>query len=347
MARRRNSLLPIQRFCGVAAATIFFLGASLLFAAARPDEPQRADTVGAIEGDAIAVSGPMRVEVVRGQVRTILRSGSDIRVKSGNARIDLVEGGQITICGPAHLSVLKSGIALTLALDSGTVHAHIEGRPTLTVYTSQIQARSIPIGDDPQDLLAGFDGSGAMCIRTVRGAVRLEQQLTGQNVIIPQNGDVLVTNGQLDTLRSSAGHCACELQTAPASPVEISRLATAEEVRGKATDPKPDPPAAALEKPNSHEEPVYQVLMPPLTYDPHNKVPPAFDPKLIVLVRRVRVRPTLIFQGRVEGEAMAAATPPPAMPTPRAASAPAKTAPANDGFMDRVKTFIRKLWSSS
>jgi hypothetical protein len=344
MTRRHNSLSLIQRLGSAAAMAIFFLGALTPFAAARPDEPPPADAVGSIEGDAIAVSGPMSVEVVRGQVRTILRSGSDVRVKSGTARINLVEGGQITICGPAHLSVLKSGIALTLALDTGTIHAHIEGRPTLTVYTSQIQARSIPIGDDPQDLLAGFDGSGAMCIRTVRGAVRLEQQLTGQNVIIPQNGDALITNGQLDTLRSSAGRCACELQTTPASPVEISRLATSEEVRSKSADPKPDPPA---EKAATHEEPVYQVLMPPLTYDPKNKVASTFDPKLIVLVRRVRVRPTLIFQGRVEGEALAAAMPPPPLPTPAAHPAPAKTAPANDGFVDRVKSFFHRLWSSS
>lgn len=345
MTRRRNWFLPIQCLSSAAAAVLLFLGASLLFASARPDEPQPADAVGSIEGDAIAVSGPMSVEVVRGQVRTVLRSGSEVRVKSGNARINLVEGGQITICGPAHLSLLKSGIALTVALDTGTIHAHIESRPTLTVYTSQIQARSIPIGDDPQDLLAGFDGSGAMCVRTVRGAVRLEQQLTGQNVIIPQNGDVLITNGQLDTLRSSAGRCSCELQTAPAPPVEISRLATADEVRSKTPDPKPDPPA---ERSTSREEPVYQVLMPPLTYDPHNKVLPAFDPKLIVLVRRVRVRPTLIFQGRVEGEVVAAATPPPPVPAPAAHPAPAKAAsPANEGFVDRVKSFFHRLWSSS
>jgi hypothetical protein len=347
MTLRRTSRLPLTAFVAVAAATVVFFGASLLFAAARPDEPAPADTVGSIEGEAIAVSGPMSVEVVRGQVKTILRSGSDIRVKAGTARIDLVEGGQITICGPAHLSVLKSGIALTLALDTGTIHAHIEHQPTLTVYTPQIQARSIPIGDDPQDLLAGFDGSGAMCIRTVRGAVRLEQQLTGQNLIIPQNGDVLLTNGQLDSLRSSAGRCACELQTSSALPAEISRLATAEEVRNKTSDPKPNLPAPSPDA-TAHEEPIYKVLMPPLTYDLNSTVPPAFDPKLIVLIRRVRVRPTLIFQGRVEGEAIASATPPSPIPQAPATSVPAKTTPqANDGFVDRVKTFIRKLWSSS
>jgi len=39
-------------------------------------------------------------------------------------------------------------------------------------------------------------------------------------------------------------------------------------------------------------------------------------PSLIVLVRRVRVRPTLIFQGKVEGDAIVAENrPAPALPT--------------------------------
>jgi len=46
-----------------------------------------------------------------------------------------------------------------------------------------------------------------------------------------------------------------------------------------------------------------------LVYDANAKVQPEFDPRMIVLVRRVRVRPTLIFQGRVEGVAVAAVTP--------------------------------------
>jgi len=55
--------------------------------------------------------------------------------------------------------------------------------------------------------------------------------------------------------------------------------------------------------------------MPPLVYDANAKVQPEIDPRMIILVRRVRVRPTLIFQGRVEGVAVAAVTPPPTAAT--------------------------------
>jgi hypothetical protein len=316
------------------------------FAAAQPDE-RLSETVGLIDGEAIAVTGPMSVETVHGLVKTVLRSGSDVRVNSGTARVDLVEGGQITICGPAHLSLLKSGGSLTVALDTGILHAHIEREPGLTVYTAQIQARTIAIGDGPQDLLVGFETPGAMCIRAIRGAIRIEQQLTGQSVILPQAGDVLLVNGQLDNLRTSAGHCSCELQVAKVTPPqpETGQLATAEETRNKIAEATSDAPAEPSEKPATKEEPIYQVFMPPLVYDVEAKVQPEVDPRMIILVRRVRVRPTLIFQGHVEGEAVAETAPPPEPPRAAAATASKPAVPASESLLDRVRSFMRKLWS--
>ena len=45
-------------------------------AAARPDNPSPGDAVGTIEGEAIAVTGPMSVSNVNGSVATVLHSGS-------------------------------------------------------------------------------------------------------------------------------------------------------------------------------------------------------------------------------------------------------------------------------
>lgn len=343
-----------RRLGAFSAACLSILCAALItVAVARPDEPLT-DSVGIIDGETISVNGPMSVEVVHGQAKTLLRSGSDVRVKSGTARIDLVEGGQISICGPAHFSVLKSGGSLTIALDTGTIHLHVEDQVPVNIYTPQLQAQTVSIGEGPRDLLIGFDATGAMCLRANRGAVRLEQQLTGQNVLIPQAGDVLLFNGQLDGLRTSAGHCACELQSAKAAPAlepEISHPATAEEIRRRAGEAKPNAQPAAADPPPAKEEPVYQVFMPPLVYDAKAKVQPEFDPRMIILVRRVRVRPTLIFQGRVEGTAAAAATPtpPPPAPAPTVTAKDAKpnSPPASVSFVDRVRNFVRKHWPSS
>jgi len=345
-ARRRPAAFPVA--CPALLFTLFT--ALIAIAAARPDQPLT-DSVGIIEGEAISVNGPMSVEVVHGQAKTLLRSGSDVRVNSGIARIDLVEGGQISICGPAHLSVLKSGGSLTIALDTGTIHLQIEHQLPVNIYTPQVQAQTVTIGDGPRDVLVGFDAAGAMCLRANRGAIRLEQQLTGQSVLIPQAGDVLLLNGQLDGLRTSAGHCACELQSAKVAPPpqpEISHLATAEEARKQAAGAKGNAQPAATDPPPAKEEPVYQVFMPPLVYDANAKVQPEVDPKMIVLVRRVRVRPTLIFQGRVEGVTVAAVTPPPPPPAPvNAAKSTKPAASASPSFTDRVRNFVRKLWSSS
>ncbi len=333
------------------AACVAFLCAALISAASpRPDEPP-SDSVGVIDGESIRVTGPMSVEVIHGQTKTLLRSGSDVRVKSGTARIDLVEGGQISICGPAHLSVLKSGGSLTIALETGTIHVHVERDLPLNIYTPQIQAQTVAVGDAPRDVLVGFDASGAMCLRANRGAVRMEQQLTGQSVLIPQAGDILLLNGQLDGLRTSPGHCACDLQEAKAAPLadpEVSQLATAEEARKQASKAKPNSQSAAPDPPLAKEEPVYQVFLPPLIYDANAKVQPEVDLSMIVLVRRVRVRPTLIFQGRVEGVAVAAVMPaPPAPASAGAANASKPASPASASFVDRVRSFVRKLWPSS
>jgi hypothetical protein len=322
--------------------------------AARPDNPPPGDSVGSIEGEAIAVTGPMTVETVNGQILTVLRSGSDVRVKSGSARIKLTEGGQIAICGPAHLSVLKSGKALTIALDTGTIHAHIEHEPLLTMYTPQIQAQPVSIGDGAQDTVVGFDATGTMCIRTNRGALRLEQQLTGQSVLVPQGGDVFLANGQIDSLRTGASErCSCELQAADVAPPppEVSQMATAEEVRHKVEDVKPNIPTVEALKPTApREEPIYQVFVPPLIFDAKAKVQPEVDPKMIVLIRRVRVRPTLIFQGKVEGDLVAVNVPVAALPTsktPPLAPTPVNppvAPPRNDSLTEKVRSFVRKLW---
>jgi hypothetical protein len=315
-------------------------------------DDSRTDVVGPIEGAAIQVSGPMTVEVVNGQTKTILRSGSDVRVKSGTARINLAEGGELTICGPAHFSILKSGGAITVALDSGMLHAHVGGDTTLNIYTPQIQAKPIAVGDAMEDVFVGVSAGGELCVRANRGAVRIEQQLTGQSVIVPQGGDVLLTNGQLEGLRNTPGGCVCESAASDSSGPEMSRLATTEEIRQSAggkkqniSDTNRDTQVAT---PTEKQEPIYQVFMPPLRFDASAKIQPEPDARMIVLVRRIRVRPTLIFQGRVEGQTVAAKSTPPQPSAPVRQNKPAEPAKSqNDSVITRVRKFFHSLWSSN
>jgi len=325
--------------------------AAMALASALAAQNQQApyDAVGVIEGEAIVVTGPVNMEMVHGQVKTMLRSGSDVRVKSGTARIDLADGGQISIYVPAHFSVLTSGGSLTVALEEGTIHALIERGPALTIYTPQIQAQTMAIGDGPRDVQVGIESPGQMCLRANRGAIRVEQQLTGQTVILPQLGEVQLIDGQIEGLQSGAGHCLCELENAKAAPEDQSpnNHVTSANVPPSALNAAP----AAEDEP-AREGPIYQVIMPPLVYDAKTKAHTPLDPQMIVLIRRVRVRSSVIFRGRVVGEVAApvAPTPPTKSTTANAAppgagvAVPKPTTTANSSFTDRMRNFVRKLW---
>ena len=343
------------------AAKLFWLASLALFwrpfpsAAQAPSskEPQ-GEVIGTIEGPAIALKGPMSVQVVGNEVKTLLRSGVDVRVKTGQAQIDLTGGGTIAICGPAHISMLKAANGLTIALDSGTIHVHIQGNLTLSIFTAQILAKPIAISDGPQDVLVGFDTPGLMCVRAQRGAVRLEEQFGSQSVVVPQGSDVTLANGQLEGLRQNSALCACEASAAPqlraSNSPEISTPATTEEVKRALANPKnPNPPkpapaAPAIDAPKPADGPTYQVFVPPLRYDAAQTVQDEPDPKLIVLVRRVRVRPTLIFESRVEGDPVpAAAKSLSAAAKPQ--NQPVKPTPNSASLVERVKNFLKSLWT--
>jgi hypothetical protein len=354
--RKRRLLQPAFLLAGLCG---LFLAAAMILAAAASD--QRADDqVGVIDGDNLAINGPMSMESVAGQIKTILCSGSDVRVKGGQAKISLVEGGQISICGPAHLSLLKSGGTLTIALDNGVIHVRADREPALAIYTPQIQGNAVAVGDGPRDLLVGFESPSEMCIRTYRGALHVQQQLGDESIMIPQGGDVLLTNGQFQTLRNGEGHCHCELQIAktapqppipspPASSSASSGAPPADEAARVLSPPSNEAPAASIETPAPKDDRVYQVEMPPLVYDASKKVQTEPDPRIMLIVRRVRVRPTLIFQGRVEAApekpSVAPDSAPNAAPATPANSSVKKAPAPTPSFSERVHSFFRSLWT--
>lgn len=346
-----------RRALWLVATTAVLAGAAVMTAVTARSDETVTDSVGIIDGAAVAVTGPMRIDVSHGLPRTVLRSGSDVLVKSGTARLDLTEGGTISICGPAHFSVLKVGNQLTLALDTGTIHLSIEHGPALTVYTPLLQIQPIAIGDGPQDALVGFDATGAMCVRAYRGAVRLEQQLTSQNVVVPQSSDILLVNGQLDGLRSGGDRCACDPLLTKYSPPPhleiVPPAAPTEDANAKPLGSGEIVSALPVDKPAAKEGPIYEFFVPPLIYNANAEVQPEVDTSQIVVLRRVRVRPTLIFQGRVEGELPGADPPRVTVPNPPnpAAATPPKPAPQsnnpanNNSVVDLMVHFVRKLWS--
>lgn len=339
-----------------------------------------ADSVGSIEGSNIDVKGPVRIDVANGRSRTVLSNGSEVTVKSGPARLELVEGGVIGICGPSHFTVLKAGTTLTVALDYGSVHARLQGNPALTIFTPLVQASLVDIGGAVRDATIGLQTSGEMCVHTTSGAARLEQQLTGQSFLVPQGGDVSLTGGQLDATANSGGMCGCEIAVAkndPALPVRSTGLSALSPTKEFHPRPPAPPPAYLTSErkddvimenrntgsrgngPPAVEQPIYKVVMPPLSFDAASPAPPPdASPETILLVRTVRLRPTVVFRGRVE-PAVRAAAPAPAASSVSAQDNGAKSENASDvpqnrpaqdngtkpTLMAKVRTFFHKLLS--
>ncbi len=344
------------------------LGAFLLLARAQTAPQAAPETVGRVFGDDIAVKGALNVEVENGRSTMVLGSGSEVLVRSGQARLELAEGGEIGVCGPAHFSLLKSGGAVTLALDYGRVHARLQGPLPLTIYTAFIVATPMAISDAPRDTTLGLETTGAMCVQAARGAVRIEQQLTGMAILVPQSGEISLTDGMLNSLRGSAGSCQCEILAArseppkPPAPPELSVPAPAEQARaakppeaphtatnGESADKNPKVETREEPKPApAKEEPVYKVMMPPLTFDASAPVPPPDpSPETILLVRRVRVRPAVVYRGHVQSP------PPLPQPAPQPAQVAGEQPPPQPqpkeevSVVARIRNFIRRIWNGA
>ena len=157
------------------------------------------------------LGGASNFATANGRSTGQLSNGSEITLRFGQAKIELVEGGEIDLCAPAHLTLLKSGGAITVALDYGRVHVRLDSEIPLTVYTPLIVATPIAIGQGPRGITVGLDQKDEMCASAETGAARLEQQLSGQSLLVPQGGELSFTGGQLNAPRMGAQGCHCEL----------------------------------------------------------------------------------------------------------------------------------------
>ena len=175
-------------------------------------------TIGRITGDDISVQGPGGGVAPDDPHSILLASGSEITIHSGRARIDLVAGGDITVCGPAKLTLLDSGGPTTVALSFGRIHVHLAGDTPLTVFTPTVVGVPLALSEGPREVIIGLENSGALCVRAVNGGLSLEQQLTGETLVVPQPREVFFEDGQLQPVPGAAGSCQCDILAARASP---------------------------------------------------------------------------------------------------------------------------------
>ncbi|HEX4643560.1 MAG TPA: hypothetical protein VH161_08825, partial [Candidatus Acidoferrales bacterium] len=336
------------------AAVLLAIVATLSFRNSSTSAQDFPAVIGRIEGDDLEVATTTPAGIERDASPTVVASGSEVTLRSGRALLLLNAGGEISICGPAHFKLLKSSGAVTLALDYGRVHPSLETSEAFTIYTPTIVATPIAISGGYRDLTVGLEQSGEMCVLTARGAMRVEPQFSEQSLIVPQGGTVSLSGGQIDSLKADPAACACDfprahmeapkpVPTVPAHaqpPMDVGALAPPIEPKPRRTQNIAPPSSPA-------GEPVYTVLMPPLSFDASSpEPPPAPAPETILLVREVRLRPSVEFRGHVNP----APAPPIAQPEPAPAPPPApveQPRPPQPSFFERVRNFLRRFTSES
>jgi hypothetical protein len=136
-------------------------------------------------------------------------NGSVVTVHVGQAQMALAAGGQIDICGPAKFTVLESGGAITLALNFGRMRVQIPATTALRIYTPTIVATPLDIGGAVRDVTVGLDLNDSLCVLSTSGAIRLEQQFSGEGLIVPQAGEFFLAGGTLVPVAGAPGSCEC------------------------------------------------------------------------------------------------------------------------------------------
>lgn len=155
--------------------------------------------------------------------------GSVVTVHSGQARLTFFSGGQIDICGPAKFTLLASGGSITVALNFGRVRVLLPAAASLRIFTPTIIATPLDIAGAARDVTAGLDLNDSMCVRASSGALELEQQFTGEKLVVPEGQEFFLANGKLAPVAGTPGSCQCQTLEAhtpvPQPNVESSAVA--------------------------------------------------------------------------------------------------------------------------
>ncbi|HYL45775.1 MAG TPA: hypothetical protein VEU52_01990 [Candidatus Limnocylindrales bacterium] len=214
----RRAALSIRAFAKPAA---FLLGLALLAPAAlRAQLP--AGTIGQVEGKDISVEGgtPVPDTPPGAAIQNIfVANGGIVTVHSGQARLTLLAGGHLDICGPAKFTLLQTGAAVTVALNFGRLRVQLPAGTSLRIFTPTIIATPLDIGGGPRDVNVGLELNDSLCVLAASGALRLEHQFTGEGLIVPQSGEFFLAGGKLVPVAGTPGSCLCAEMHPTAAPL--------------------------------------------------------------------------------------------------------------------------------
>ena len=262
-------------------------------------------------------------------------NGSVVTVHSGQARMTLASGGHLDICGPAKFTVLESGGAITVALGFGSVHAQLPASAALRFFTPTIIATPLGIGDATRNITVSLGLDTSLCVLASSGAIQLEQQFTGEKLIVPQAGEFSLASGKLAPVPGAAESCQCDVAEPAPEPEEgpaakpLEKASAAQPNPPSATNIQPPPDVTPVESSifgradESHpiarqwqetpqiappvSEQAENMVLPVLVFSASSPAPPDMGPDVVLLARRARVEPEWDFDGHVAVPVFAAA----------------------------------------
>ena len=212
---------------------------------ARAQQPPP-DAVGEVQGNDVTVDGGTAAVVGTSTQapKMFLTNGSVLTVHSGTAVMTLFAGGEVDICGPAKITILRSSGAITLALNFGRMRVQLPPKTSLRVFTPTVIGTPLDISGGARDVTMGLNLDNSMCVLASSGAIQLANQFTDQTLIVPQSGEFFLSAGELQPVAGKPGSCQCTA-TKPAPPTPPAPIPEFAQVTpAPASAPAPAPQAA-------------------------------------------------------------------------------------------------------
>ena len=340
--------LGISRGGMTARLRVVLLGVGLLVPAVLWAQSAPAGAVARIEGADVSVEGGGATAA-----KDSTAGGAELRFQRQRGD-GAHRAGEVDICGGRRSGYLRAGEDYGAGFGGvdyfgAEYRAHSLQLPAgspVRVFTPTIIATPIDIGGATRDITLGLDLNDSLCVLAKSGALRLEQQFTGEGLIVPQAGDFLIAPGKLVPTAGVSGNCECaamQAQSAPPPNIPLMGVSSASqlqmpeanaapppEANGKATilppadpnvqlrvlakedeaHPVPQPEKSVPPPPPPTAMPIYKIVMPPLGFSASSPSPPE-DPSLdaVLLVRTVHVEPEYEFSGHVDPPALVSTAP--------------------------------------
>src|ERR1700728_3954276 len=136
----------------------------------------RLPVVGHVEGTDISCESgtPETGQYSTVGTRLDVSDGTVVTVHSGEVLVTLFAGGQVDICGPAKLTVLLSGNAITLALNFGRVRVELPAKTDLRIFTPTLIGTPLDISGGARDVTVGLSLDDSLCVLASSGALQLQ-----------------------------------------------------------------------------------------------------------------------------------------------------------------------------